>query len=220
MSKRFWFALLLAPALAACNMPSPPDGPAVVAPTTTVKGRITGMTPLPTSLKPVYNGQERGASLPITSGAFELTLPAAGAMNALATPITAEKFGDTPDCAGDVTYSNRDAKVVFLTYIDLFQNSTFVGYAGAAQVQGDTINTYIWLYATAATEVRLQESCTQAGKPTTDTVVLKLAAGWNSTVTQDSTRADGRVVKTWYSQPVGEVPWMRLGSGTTPTSLR
>lgn len=221
MTNRAWLALILLPALAACGTTaSAPQGPAVIAQATKVNGRISGAPTAPTSLKPVYNGNVRGDSIPVTNGTFDLTLPAASAINAQATAITSSTFGDDAACAGNVSYSNRDAKVVFLNYIDLFSGPTFVGYAGSARVQGDTINTYVWIYATAATEVKLQESCTQNGKPTTDTVHLRLVAGWNSTVGADTSAADGRVVRTWYTQPVGEAPWLYLGSGTTPTSLR
>lgn len=214
-----WFALFLAPTLAACNTFTPPESPAVIASTTTASGRITGMSTLPTSLKPVYNGSTRGATVPITNGAFQITLPDATAMNAIATPVTGQKFGDEADCAGSTTYSNPDAKVVFLTYIDLFQDSTFVGYAAAGELQGETVNTYTWIYATAATDVRLKESCMKSGKQTTDTVHLRLAPGWNSTVGQRMTTATS-VTDTWYTKPVVQVPFVLVGTGTTPASLR
>lgn len=213
------FALLLAPALAACNLLPVPESPAVVATTTQASGRITGMTMLPDALKPVYNGKTRGVTVPLVSGAFRFMLPDASAMNAIALPITGQKFGDDADCAGTLSYTNPDVKVVFLTYSDLFRNGTLVGYAAGGEVQGDTVNTYSWIYATGPTEVRLQESCVKAGKQTTDTVHLQLAAGWNSALGQRMTAANS-VMDTWYTKPTGEVPFVLVGTGTAPSGLR
>lgn len=213
MRARDLVALTLLPALAACSPGMPPsnggDSGGVAAPTSQVSGQYTGTAPI-TSVKPVFAGTStvRGPDVPVTNGAFTYALPTDASITSLAAPITPSTFG-AAQCAGTTqTVSNPSAQVVQLAYFDTFNGTAAVGHTESGQMNGNTTTIYLWMYASAAVDVKRSESCTVGGHGLKDSIDLHLAQGWNSVVGTNTVAADGSVTSTYYTQPVGTVPFL------------
>ena len=215
MHTRLLIALLLVPALAACSAATTPSSTTGGTPSATgqVKGQITGSTPT-TRVKAVLQGSStvRGADTPVANGAFTYALPTDSSVTGLATGIGQSTFG-AAQCAGSTqTVSNADARVVQLAFFDAFNGSAAAGHLEAGTPTGNTTMIYAWVYATAAVNVSRKESCTVSGHALQDTLDLKLSAGWNSVVGTRTVAADGSVTSTYFTQPVGTVPFLLAGN--------